>query len=66
MTRKHRELKNLEKYRENMEFLCLPSKFIAFGVDGGCVARKKLIEHAIFAHNTQGNFLNKTGKIQGI
>jgi len=26
---------------------------------------KKFIEHAIFAHNTQEKFLNKTGKIQG-
>ena len=29
------------------------------GVDGGHVT-KKLIHHAIFAHNTQGNILNRT------
>jgi len=43
----------------------LHSKFIAYGVVGVCITKKKFNQPAIFAHNTQGNFLNKTAKIQG-
>ena len=49
---------------KHREFVCLRSKFIAYG--GGYIGpllNTTVIQHAIFAHNTQGNFLNKTGKI---
>ena len=63
---KLREFKRFEKYRENMTFLCLHSKCIALWLDEGCITKKKFIQHRMFAHNTQGNFLTKTGKIQEI
>jgi len=37
---KHRDFFNLEKYREKAEFLCLRSKFMAYGVDGGRITKK--------------------------
>jgi len=36
---------------------------MAKGVDEGHISKKKFIQHTIFAHNTQGNFLNKTENV---
>ena len=49
----------MQKYKENT------GNVYAF-ILRGHVTKKKLIQHAIFAHNTQINFLTKTGKIDGI
>ena len=35
----YREFKKLERYRENTEFVCLRSKYIALWVDGGRVTK---------------------------
>ena len=52
---------------KDRKFVCLRSKFIAYG--GGYIGpllNTTVIQHAIFAHNTQAIVFNKTGKIQGI